>query len=377
MTPIDWLRCDVARSYGLDKATWTERLLWSYQHPELMTGAKEPFLYKSAWEALQKALRGEPIDHLISLDATASGIQCLSLMAQDADSARAVNLGTQEVRNPYRSLKEHMGNYDYERVKKALMTSFYESVATPMQLFGDDYDKFVAAAQKMLPGPWAMKEAISSCMTFQDHYSWTLMDGYRVYMEVTTPIECSMDVGAGHMVSWMEHRKAPVATKGLTANVTHSLDALVLREVLRRTNAPYAWYPEHQLRPFEEFREQDILLAQSLLRWQQTQFVTFEILEHVDAFNQHLVPDELKLAIDSRLSCSELYIQPIHDCYRVRATDAEMLFNIVREVMADLAYTKTAQWLLPQIGYTGRINDSETRRSALKAQVLESSYLIC
>jgi hypothetical protein len=346
-------------------------------HPELQRGAKDPFSYKSAWEALQKARAGQPIDHLISLDATASGIQCLALMAQDAASAEAVNLGTDHVNNPYRRVKDHMGNYDYEMVKQATMTSFYESVATPMELFGADYDKFVAAAATMLPGPWAIKDAIASCMTYRDQYRWTMMDGYEVVMDVTAPVECSMDIGQGHMISWIEHRKAAVKTKGLTANVTHSLDALVLREVLRRTHCPMAWYPEHQLTPFEELREKDILLLQSIVRYNQTQFLTFELLDHVDQLNQHLVPQALKDAIDSRLKCDEMYIQPIHDCYRVRATDADLLFHIVKEVMADLAYAKTAQWLLPQIGFQGKVNDSEEKRSALKEQVLRSSYLIC
>lgn len=375
MDAINVLHMDVARSYGLDKATWEERLQWSLAHPELQKGAKDPFTYKSAYEALQKARRGEPIDHLVSLDATASGIQCLALMAQDAESARAVNLGTDHVNNPYRRVKDHMGNYDYEMVKQATMTSFYESVATPMELFGADYDKFVAAAATMLPGPWAIKDAIASCMTYRDQYRWTMMDGYEVVMDVTSPVECSMDIGQGHMISWIEHRKAAVRTKGLTANVTHSLDALVLREVLRRTQCPLAWYPVET--PFEELREKDILLLQSIVRYNQTQFLTFEILDHVDQLNQHLVPRELREAIDSRLKCDEMYIQPIHDCYRVKATDADLLFNIVKEVMADLAYAKTAQWLLPQIGFTGKVNDDEEKRSALKQQVLESSYLIC
>ena len=63
--------------------------------------------------------------------------------------------------------------------------------------------------------------------------------------------------------------------------------------------------------------------------------------------------------------------------YRVKATDASRLFQIVKEVMADLAYAKTAEWLLPQLGYVGRINDDESKRLALKEQVLRSSYLIC
>lgn len=374
---LQWLAMDVARSYGLDKATWSKRLQWTLDNPGFQQGAKEPFLYKSAWEALQKAQAGQPIDHLISLDATASGIQCLSLMAQDSASAEAVNLGTEVVNNPYRRVKEHMGNYDYERVKKALMTSFYESVATPLQLFGDDYERFVAAASTMLPGPWAMKDAISSCMTYKDQYRWTLMDGYEVVMDVTTPIECTMDIGQGHNISWIEHRKAAVGTKGLTANITHSLDALVLREVLRRTHCPYEWYPDSQLQPFDELRDKDILLMQSIIRWRHTQFVSVEFMDHCDAMNQHLVPRELREAVDARTTADCMYVQPIHDCYRVKATDVGRLFTIVKEVMADLAYARTADWLLPQIGYTGTINDSEPRRRALRDQVMRSSYLIC
>ena len=373
---IDWLHMDVARSYGLDKATWGERLQWSMEHPELQQGAKEPFLYKSAHEALQEALKERDIDHLISLDATASGIQCLALMAQDAHSAMGVNLGSDRVNNIYRNVQTEMGG-NYEAVKQATMTHFYESVMTPLMLFGEDYPKFLIAMQKAMPGPTAIRDAIASCMDCREQYRWTMMDGYEVVMDVTTPFICSMDIGEGHKIEWNEHRKAPVKTKGLTANVTHSLDALVLREVLRRTHCEYMWYPEHQLTPFEELREKDILLLQHVLRWQRTQFVTVAILDFCDALNQHLIPAELQAALDARTTVWNMYIQPIHDCYRIRAVDAGLLFTIVKEVMADLAYAKTAQWLLPQIGYVGKVNDSEPRRRALKEQVLRSSYLIC
>jgi hypothetical protein len=261
-------------------------------------------------------------------------------------------------------------------IRKALMTSFYESVATPMNLFGDDYDKFVAAARKMLPGPWALKEAIASCMKYKEFYGWTMMDGFKVNMDVTTPVNCSMDIGGLNM-EWIEHRKAAVGTKGLTANVTHSLDALVLREVLRRTHCDHQWYLESQLTPFEELREKDIALMQSILRWQRSKFLSFEFLEHMDQCNQHLVPLELQQEVYDRHTTSSMYIQPIHDCYRVRATDASDLFQIVKEVMADLAYSKSAWWILTQLGFEGTINDDESKRVALKAQVLKSSYLIC
>jgi hypothetical protein len=369
LSPKDWILVDMARSFGLDKETWSDRLAWAYSHTHHQVGAKEPFLYHSA----QAASYASETDHLVSLDATASGIQCLALMAQDPESARAVNLGTNVVNNPYQRVNDHMGAYPYDRVKKAVMTSFYESVKTPKDLFGDDYQKFVDAASKMLPGPWALKEAISSCMDSREFYSWTMMDGFTVNMEVTTPVECTMDIG-GMDMTWTEHRRAPVATKGLTANVTHSLDALVLREVLRRTNVRGT---EWNNNVSSELREQDVRLGMSILRWRESQFLTFEFLDHMDDENGGLVPQELRDAVDSRLARNSMYVQPIHDCYRVKATDAGVLFNIHREVMADLAYAKTALWLLPQIGYKGRINDDESKRAALKDQVLESQYLIC
>lgn len=119
LTPQEWLLVDTARSYGLDKETWSSRLTWAASHRSMEEGAKEPFLYRSAHIASQSDIT----NHLVSLDATASGIQCLALMAQDFDSALAVNLGTDEVRNPYQKVKDHMGvAYPYDRVKKALMT---------------------------------------------------------------------------------------------------------------------------------------------------------------------------------------------------------------------------------------------------------------
>jgi len=122
LTPRQWLLVDIARCYGLDKATWNDRLQWAIHNQGLIPGAKEPFLYRSAVEALERADHGYDINHLISLDATASGIQCLALMAQDSESALAVNLGSDVVNNPYQRVKDHMGDYPYDRVKKALMT---------------------------------------------------------------------------------------------------------------------------------------------------------------------------------------------------------------------------------------------------------------
>ncbi len=95
-TPLQYLKIDVASAFGLDRADWSERLSWfdqnEYQLGNIVNKAKEPALFFAAAEAYQTTVRGQPTGHMVSLDATASGIQILSLLAGDHSAARHCNV---------------------------------------------------------------------------------------------------------------------------------------------------------------------------------------------------------------------------------------------------------------------------------------------
>jgi len=95
-TPIEYLKIDIATNFGLDKANWDERISWfdaNEQNLEkLMPDAEEPALYFAGIKAYEKASRGLPTGYPISLDATSSGAQILTVLIGCESSARHCNV---------------------------------------------------------------------------------------------------------------------------------------------------------------------------------------------------------------------------------------------------------------------------------------------
>ena len=120
----DWLRFQVATTYGLDKATMADRLQWARDNESLIAkiatdplgniaeweGADEPWQFLAACEEYNavlidqtRATTGLPI----AVDATASGLQVLSGLAKDASTARLVNvLPSDSPQDAYKAVAE-------------------------------------------------------------------------------------------------------------------------------------------------------------------------------------------------------------------------------------------------------------------------------
>lgn len=95
-TPIQYLMIDVANNFGLDQQDWDDRLDWFKAHEHELEGiikqAKEPALYFAGVQAYRAAQRGEAISYPISLDATSSGAQILSILIGCRQSASLCNV---------------------------------------------------------------------------------------------------------------------------------------------------------------------------------------------------------------------------------------------------------------------------------------------
>jgi hypothetical protein len=121
----DWLRFQVATTYGLDKKPMAERLQWARDHEDLIHQiaidplgkicdwevADEPFQFLAACEEYNALLidqtrttTGLPI----AVDATCSGLQILSGLAKDASTARLVNvLPSESPQDAYKAVAEY------------------------------------------------------------------------------------------------------------------------------------------------------------------------------------------------------------------------------------------------------------------------------
>lgn len=95
-TGADYLRIDAANAFGLDKLDWDDRIIWfnenEHRLDSLVEKAEEPAMFYASIQAYSKAKRKEVINYPISLDATASGMQILSLLAGCEKSARLCNV---------------------------------------------------------------------------------------------------------------------------------------------------------------------------------------------------------------------------------------------------------------------------------------------
>lgn len=246
-TPIEYLKIDIANNFGLDKLTWDERIAWfDKTEPtlELELGkAEEQALYYAGVQAFRAAQRQEPSGYPISLDATASGTQWLALLSGCKKTAKLCNvLDVGRRVDAYTDIYQAMEIGDTisrNDVKKAIMTHFYNSQATPKRIFPNQgmLDQFYATINEMAPGANSLNTIIQQ---LQDptalKYEWTLPDGFEVVTKVMGLSSQEARVFDDYYEVVYKENKPTDFDLSLSANYIHSVDAFAMREVQRRCN---------------------------------------------------------------------------------------------------------------------------------------------
>ena len=168
-TGTQYIMIDVANQFGLDRLNWKDRMHWVRNHrsdlPKLADNAANPIAYRKAIRALGCAEKGIETNHMMGLDATASGIQVMAIMSADIKAAETVNLVDPTTRRDLYtdvaiSMSEFIGQpITREDVKRPVMTYFYGSERVPKSVFGEakGLDAFYQAMQETLPGPYQLR----------------------------------------------------------------------------------------------------------------------------------------------------------------------------------------------------------------------------
>ena len=281
LSPLDYLKIDVANCFGLDKLTWDERLDWVSQNNTVLeaadSAADSPILFRKAVRALRRVEAGHPTNHVMGLDATASGPQFLSVMSGCESGAKAVNLIDTGCRQDlYVNMDQTMSNLVGTRVgreilKKPVMTFFYGSQAVPKQIFGENAASFYQALEELMPGATSLMHLFQGSWKKTPYWSWVMPDGHHVHIPVTETEEKGVEIDeADHFRFTFRCKvvKAQAQGRSLAANITHSVDAWACRQMVRRAErmgfqlAPihdcFFTSPKHMQKVRELYR--DILL---------------------------------------------------------------------------------------------------------------------
>jgi DNA-directed RNA polymerase len=127
-------------------------------------------------------------------------------------------------------------------VKKPVMTTFYNSEANPKETFTEpQLEAFYASLDDTLPGALDVMDAINEFWDFDsDVHMWTLPDGHVAKVPVTemTNIRIEVDELNHRTFTYRYNKQQPSENyRSLVANIVHSVDGYVAREMVRRCHA--------------------------------------------------------------------------------------------------------------------------------------------
>lgn len=381
-TGKEYLKIDVASLYGLDKKSWNERLAWFDENQDkletLADKADAPNCYIAAVNAWRDVEAGKPIGYAINLDATASGIQILSLLIGDSKAAKLVNLiatGKREdlYTHIYNKMLEKAPNISThltrDMVKKAIMTACYGSEKKPKEVFGEkNYYIFEEVMNEELPAVWGLnKFLLNNWNSRKTIYSWIMPDNFHVDAKVVNTRFYESKI-MGYNITFSKKVVEPTE-KGrfLSANLAHSVDGFINREIVCRCAYSKAYknelkklinlkpnqvdfksiyhnHPKSYLSTFEalwnRYKESGFLSARIL------QYISIDTLQYLDKEGI----EDIKKLIESLPEGEAFEVYSIHDCFRClpnhgndlrqqylnicsQIADSHMLDNIVSSML--------------------------------------------
>lgn len=409
-TGWQWLLIDVANQFGLDKKLFEERIEWAENNlPHLETlfdKAETPSLFIKAVQAIRKAQKGIPTGHKVGVDGVCSGIQMMSVLTGCVAGARSTGLIDQNVRaDAYTACTDAMTkilggvvNVSRSDAKQSLMTSFYGSKKTPKEIFGEDTPElsaFYAAAQEVAPGAWELlQDLLASWQPYALEHSWKLPDGFDARVKVMSKVESRIEVDElDHATFTYEFYENVGQKSGLSnaANVVHSVDAFVLREMHRRCNhdrevlieAMSVLTAELDRRTYNQALAGEMKLSQKAQyfkdQYDRSNMITAAILPYLDGESvTHLSTEHLEKLwnmVGQMTKHKPFPIVTIHDEFQAHPNNVNWIRWHYKEILAEIADSNLLDDLLSQVhGCPGTFNKLSFN---LGDQIRQSNYGLC
>lgn len=393
---VEYLKIDIANNFGLDKENWDVRLDWfeknKHQLDQLVKQSEEPALYYAGAQAYKAHLQGKACHYPISLDATSSGLQILAALTGDRKAASICNVvDTGKREDAYTAIYEAMlrqtgGEAKIERkqTKQAVMTSLYGSEAVPQQVFGEGalLDLFFQTMEEQAPGAWELNRACLSLWNPEAYsYDWVMPDNFHVHTKVMSVRNENVHfLDKPYEVSFAVNEPMDRG-RSLGANMTHSIDGMIVREMTRRCM--------YDLSRVVWIRDQVLMgigggastcgnreLVQKLWNhYKVSGFLSARILDYLDHDNVSLIDDRgAILDLIQSLPTKPFQIIAVHDCFRALpnyGNDLRKQYNIL---LSSIAKSELLSDLLTQI--TGRKMNVGKLDKNLWKDILDTNYAL-
>jgi len=360
-TAKQYLKIDIANSFGLDKKDWGERLAWfDANEGDLLSKLKEaahPAMFYAGVKAWEDVKAGWPSGYPISLDATASGMQILSVLTGDRRAAQFTNVVDTGNRNDaytllFNAMSKRVGNKmqcSRADMKQAIMTAFYGSEAVPKEVFGEGkmLGVFFATLEEETPFIWELNKAFLRIWNPNTlSYNWVLPDNFHAHIKVMDNVQEDVQFMGETVATFRKENMVTPTGRSIGANVTHSLDGMIVRELVRRcAYKPGLKEKITQLIKENEYVIEDIdknstktqMVCKLWDHYEASGFLSARILDYLDENTIKLVnTDDIQTMVNS-MPAKPFKIIPVHDCFRVLpnyGNDLRIQYNLQLSLLA-------------------------------------------
>lgn len=396
-TPIEYLQMDIAGSFGLDNKDWDVRLAWFQEHQHDLKGmmklAKEPALYFAGMMAYEDYLAGKASGYPVSLDATCSGMQILTVLTGDRLAAALCNVIDVGYRaDAYTSLYKSMltrvgqsGLITRDKTKQAILTSLYGSQAIPKQVFGEGIllNAFHTTMTEETPAVWELNKVYLSIWdATKTKYSWVLPDNFHVHVLIMGQLTESVTFLGGVYDVHTQVNMPVEEGRSLGANTTHSIDGMIVREMLRRCNYNAKRVEEigcilRESSTCESNEPEDNAMVQILWdHYLASGYLSARIIDHLNNENVVLVDRDVIWELIESLPAKPFEMISIHDCFRCLPNYANDMRRQYNRQLYEIARSKLLTSIFKQLlGHD--IDDLGKMDPNLHLDILESNYAIC
>lgn len=383
-TGWEYLLIDIANQFGLDKKLFEERIQWATDNLhqlgdlEALAPVKTKPLYIKAVMAIRKAQAGKVTGHMVGLDACCSGIQIMSAMTGCVAGATSTGMvNPNERADAYKKTLDEMAaelgsllGITRDQAKEALMTSFYGSKAKPKEIFGEDtpeLNAFYKAAVAIAPGAWELlQDLLASWNSYALEHSWKLPDGYDARVKVMEKKEARIEVDElGHSSFTYEFYENRGSKDGLSnvANVTHSMDAWVLRNMHRRCNYDHTMavnarhYLEEEMAERTKGKQSKPVttdkIAYYMEQYKRSTLADPVILPYLNRESvESLAPEHIEalvVIVNSMLAHMPFELVTVHDEFKAHPNNLNHVRQHYIDIMAEIADSNVLDDLLSQV----------------------------
>ena len=396
--PHEYVMIDIASNYGHDKESWDFRINWfkenEHQLISLIPTAENPAMFFAGIQAWAAYKEGKPSGYPISLDGTSSGLQLLACLRGDRKAAELCNVVDTGVREDaytkvYKAMLAKIGDsakISRSDIKSAIMTGLYGSEAVPEAVFGEGTEllkTFYETMNELAPGAWELNQAFLAMWDANAlSYNWILPDNFHVQIKVIGAVK--ENVHFRNAVFEITQRKNMTQKKGrsIGANVTHSVDSYVVRELTRRCN----YDPEAIMQikttlcaAENQVVDMDCPYAEMVStlweHYKKTGMLSTRIFDYLTEENVCLVTDRSVVwRLIYSLPRKPFTVMAIHDCYRALPAYGNDLRQQYNNLLSEVAQGTLLNNLLTQL--LGRPFDAGKLNPELWKEVKQTNYAL-